>query len=147
MIAPPEDRELFQSVSARAAKLKNVKFHEHVPYAKVQQYFDRAEVFVNTSEFEGFPNTFIQAGQGGATILSLLVDPDELLSVQHAGLCSAGDWQTFLEDARELLEDEADAFGVAAKRTDYCQQMHDNDANISAFLADCRNENTRPPCR
>lgn len=135
MIAPPEDRELFQSVSARAAKLMNVKFHEHVPYAKVQQYFDRAEVFVNTSEFEGFPNTFIQAGQGGATILSLLVDPDELLSVHQAGLCAAGDWQTFLEDARELLEDEATRSELQRRAQAFVGEWHDNDANVSAFLA------------
>lgn len=135
MIAPAEDRALFQSISERAEKLRNVKFHEHVPYAKVQQYFDRAEVFVNTSEFEGFPNTFIQAGQGGATILSLLVDPDELLSVRQAGLCAAGDWQTFLEDARELLDDETVRGDLQRNAQAFVGEWHDNDANVSAFLA------------
>ena len=90
---------------------------------------------MNTSEFEGFPNTFIQAGQGGATILSLLVDPDELLSVHQAGLCAAGDWETFLEDARELHEDEATRSELQRRAQAFVGEWHDNDANVSAFLA------------
>ncbi len=135
MIAPPEDRALYESVRARAAALGNVEFHERVPYREVQRFFDRAEVFVNTSEFEGFPNTFIQAGQGGATILSLLVDPDGLLSEHEAGLCSADDWQTFLDDAREFLADPAERHALQRKAEGFVAEWHDNPRNTDAFLA------------
>ncbi len=135
MIAPPEDRALFESVRARAAGLANVEFHERVPYREVQRFFDRAEVFVNTSEFEGFPNTFIQAGQGGATILSLLVNPDGLLSEHGAGLCAADDWQTFLDDARELLADPAERRALQRKTEAFVAEWHDNTRETDAFLA------------
>ncbi len=135
MIAPPEDRTLYESVRARAAGLANVEFHERVPYREVQRFFDRAEVFVNTSEFEGFPNTFIQAGQGGATLLSLLVDPDALLSEHAAGLCAAGDWQTFLDDARQLLVEPGTRRALQQKTAAFVPQWHDNARNTDAFLA------------
>ena len=135
MIAPPEDRALYESVRARAAGLANVEFHERVPYREVQRFFDRAEVFVNTSEFEGFPNTFIQAGQGGATLLSLLVDPDALLSEHAAGLCAAGDWQTFLDDARQLLAEPDARRALQQKTAAFVAEWHDNARNTDAFLA------------
>ncbi len=135
MIAPAEDRALFDTVKARAGRLANVEFHERVPYREVQRHFDRAEVFVNTSEFEGFPNTFIQAGQGGATILSLLVDPDELLSVHRAGLCAADDWETFLEDARELVADMEARRALQRRTAAIVADWHDNVRNVDAFLA------------
>jgi glycosyltransferase involved in cell wall biosynthesis len=134
MIIPPEDRALWESVRDRAIKLPNVEFLEGVPYREVQRYFDRAEVFVNTSDFEGFPNSFIQMGQGGGTILSLSVDPDGLLTDYGAGRCAEGDWETFLEDARELHADAAVRRALQRRCEQFVAEWHDNDRNVTAFL-------------
>jgi glycosyltransferase involved in cell wall biosynthesis len=55
------DDRYFESMRQIAASLPNVEFTGFLPLAKVEPYFDRARVFVNTSEFEGMPNTFLQA--------------------------------------------------------------------------------------
>jgi glycosyltransferase involved in cell wall biosynthesis len=135
MIVPAEDRALWETVRERAARLANVEFHERVPYREVQHHFDRAEVFVNTSEFEGFPNTFIQAGQGGATVLSLVVDPDGVLADFGAGRCAEGDWETFVEDARELLGDAEARQALQRRCAEFVGEWHDNARNVGAFLA------------
>jgi glycosyltransferase involved in cell wall biosynthesis len=106
-----------------------------VPYREVQRYFDRAEVFVNTSDFEGFPNSFIQMGQGGGTILSLNVDPDGVLTDFGAGRCAEGDWQTFVDDARELLEDGEQRRAMQMRCEQFVAEWHDNERNTEAFLA------------
>jgi glycosyltransferase involved in cell wall biosynthesis len=64
----PEQR-YFEGVKREAKALRNVEFAGFVPYDGVEPYFNRARVFVNTSRYEGFPNTFLQAwGRGVPTV-------------------------------------------------------------------------------
>lgn len=55
----------FEKIQAAAAKLPNVEFTGFLPLAEVERRFDRAAVFVNTSVYEGMPNTFMQAWARG----------------------------------------------------------------------------------
>jgi glycosyltransferase involved in cell wall biosynthesis len=57
----PGGAELFDRIRAVAAGIPNLEFIGFVPYARIDREFDRARVFVNTSDFEGFPNTFLQS--------------------------------------------------------------------------------------
>jgi glycosyltransferase involved in cell wall biosynthesis len=50
-----------ERVRAQAAGLPNVELTGFLPLAQVEPWFDRARVLVNTSHFEGMPNTFLQA--------------------------------------------------------------------------------------
>lgn len=63
MIGGPDPREtqLYRHIEARAKMLPNVEFLGFVPFREVEQHFDDATLLVNTSDFEGFPNTFLQA--------------------------------------------------------------------------------------
>lgn len=135
MICPREDAALFQSVEARATRLANVEFHEHVPYREAQTLFDRAEIFVNTSAWEGFANAFIQAGQGGAAILSLSVNSDDVLTRFDAGVCAGDDPARLLAAARELLDDPARRRALQAGAARFVAEWHDNARNVDAFLA------------
>lgn len=60
-----DDPALYERMRAEAATLGNVEFAGFVPLAQVEQHFDAARVFVNTSRFEGMPNTFLQAWARG----------------------------------------------------------------------------------
>jgi glycosyltransferase involved in cell wall biosynthesis len=74
LVGGPGGREqaLFEKIRARAETLKNMDFVGFVPYAEVDLYFDRALVFVSTSNKEGFPNTFLHAWARGVPTVSFI---------------------------------------------------------------------------
>lgn len=63
MVGGPDryQKRLYESIARRAKEFKNVDFRGFVPYSSIDTYFDSARVLVNTSDTEGFPNTFLQA--------------------------------------------------------------------------------------
>lgn len=134
MICPREDADLWESVAARAAQLRNVTFRESVPYAEIQDRYDAAKFLVSTSEAEGFPNNMIQAAQGEAGILSLQVDPDGFIGKFEAGFCAGRDFERLVSEAALLLSDlqRTTAAGRGAARM--VSEWLDNEANTSAFL-------------
>lgn len=55
----------FAAVKARAAAMPNVELPGFLPVHAAEAWFDQARVVVNTSNFEGMPNTFLQAWARG----------------------------------------------------------------------------------
>jgi len=80
------EHDLYRSIESDARKLSNLTFHGSVPYMDIGALFDRARVFANTSDLEGFPNTFLQAWVRGIPVVTTF-DPDGV--VRHAGLGSS----------------------------------------------------------
>jgi glycosyltransferase involved in cell wall biosynthesis len=98
----PGDESLFFKIEAQAKEIVNLVFHGSVPYMDVGRLFDRARLFVNTSEIEGFPNTFLQAWVRGIPVITLF-DPDGI--VRRFGLGSAdADTHGMILSIRNLLQ-------------------------------------------
>ena len=63
---PRQGSEAFyERIVAQAAAAPNVTLTGFLPLAQVEPWFDRAAVLVNTSTYEGMPNTFLQAWARG----------------------------------------------------------------------------------
>lgn len=80
-----ERAELANEVYKSAECLNNIRVIDYVAYQDIQAYFDKAKIYVCTSETEGFPNTFIQAALGGTPILSYNINPDGMIEKYHLG--------------------------------------------------------------
>lgn len=121
---PGEDASLARDLERRAASLPNVEFAGFVPYAAMAPHYARARVLVNTSTYEGFPNTFVLAWLHGAVVLSLGVDPDGLLE-QHGLGVVAGDAAALEGELRALLHDEPRRRDIAVRARRHAAGRHD----------------------
>lgn len=93
--AIPGHESYFEASKAKAAEHSNVVFHGPAPYHNVNPMYGRAKVFVNTSEIEGFPNSYLQAWMRGTPVITF-IDPDGL--IEKEGLGAA------VRDNNELFE-------------------------------------------
>ena len=116
--------ENYQDLLAKAKKVDNMQFVQAVPFAEISSYFQRAKVFVNTSDTEGFPNTFIQACNYAAPILSLKVDPDDFINRYNCGISCNDNWQQMIDSLKVMLhEDRYIELGENGKK--YVRERHD----------------------
>jgi glycosyltransferase involved in cell wall biosynthesis len=97
MVGGPDDRALYDRVRSAAAALPNLEFDGFVPYAGIDQCFNGARLFVNTSEAEGFPNTFLQAWARGIPEVSFL---------EHGGTLRAADIDEMARMVDRLMSDD-----------------------------------------
>ena len=116
---------LLQVLRERVAALPNISMHENVPWNEMDGYFERAKVFVNTSTYEGFPNTFVQAAMHGTPILSWRVDPDGILSSHGIGLAAGGSVERLLAATRELCASEPTLAEWGRRAQAYGRAHHD----------------------
>ena len=99
--AHPDERALFEQAAKAAAGLPNLRFHGQVRFAQTRALFAAARVFVNTSSFEGFPNTYLQAWANGVPVIATF-DPDGIIAAFGLGVAVA-DSAAALAAARALL--------------------------------------------
>jgi glycosyltransferase involved in cell wall biosynthesis len=101
----PGEQKLFESVKARAHELHNLEFLGFVPYAEIDKHFDTAALVVNTSESEGFPNTFLQAWARAVPTISF-VDCGARVDGRPVG-CIAGSMEEMVGLVASMLSDDA----------------------------------------
>ena len=132
MIAPTvnEKEDYHRKIKSKASVVKNLTFIAGVPFNKIQKYFDDAKVFVNTSEYEGFPNTFLQAGIGKTPIISLSVNPDNFINEYDCGFYCENRFDKFIESITILMYDNTTWCEKSDNVLNYVKKNHDIHKNV-----------------
>jgi len=124
MAGAAPDRHLLEAVLQDADGLPNFRYVGAVPFLQTAELFAQASLFVLTSEFEGLPNTLIQACLHGVPVISLGNDPDGILSRygvgevvadEHALVRSVASWLADEERRHRAAER---AYQLACERFD-----------------------------
>ncbi len=95
---------LYDNVRDAALDLDNIDFVGGISYSEVNHYFLRAKLFLNTSDSEGFPNSFFQAWVRRVPVVSFF-DPDGLIAGVGLGI-SVDTQNDFCEALARLLSDD-----------------------------------------
>lgn len=128
MVMNCSDPEIFEQVVQQTPG--NVRLFERLEYREAERLFARALALVNTSTFEGFPNTFLQAAKHGVPLLSLNVDPDGFITAHRCGLVASGNIAALAQGLR-TLRDERDTWRTcSANARRYVEMNHDLDASV-----------------
>ena len=108
MVGGGQGTPVYEAMADEAATLPNVEFLGFIPYQQIQPQFDGARLFVNTSEWEGFPNTFLQAWaravpavsffdtgsrQDGQAVVNVAVDLAQMAALVQQLMSDAAAWQ------------------------------------------------------
>jgi glycosyltransferase involved in cell wall biosynthesis len=114
----------YKELQNYANNISNVDFLGFIPYHEIDKYFEQASLFVNTSQIEGFPNTFLQAWVGYTPVVSLNVDPDGIISNNKLGFHSKT-YGKMVEDVKTLLGDDKlrEELGINGRK--YVEEEHD----------------------
>ena len=107
---------LYDEVRKEAGQLPNIDFIGPVPYQEVNDYFARSRIFVNTSDSEGYPNSFLQAWVRGVPVVSFF-DPDGLIKSRGLGAVPC-DLNKMEDSLRRLLADDVlrSSIGLTAQQ-------------------------------
>ncbi|MFC7082337.1 glycosyltransferase family 4 protein [Halorussus caseinilyticus] len=135
-----ESPDLYDSFRAAANETENVRFEGFVPYENVDEYFARADVFLNTSTDEGFPNTFLQSWANRTAVVSLNVDPNDILRENDIGYCADGSVDEMAERLGELVRDDERRRRYLTNAYEYFVENHSIEQVTDQYEAALRGE-------
>ncbi|MBN8686064.1 MAG: glycosyltransferase family 4 protein [Chitinophagales bacterium] len=115
---------------ATMQQLPHVQLKGRLGHADAIRLIAGAKALVNVSRFEGFPNIFLEAWANGIPVISLNVDPGNVISENGLGIFCNGDLQR-LKDCVESGEVSAiDRQHLVA----YAKQYHDFSGAGARFI-------------
>jgi glycosyltransferase involved in cell wall biosynthesis len=129
----PGFSDLYSKIESAAKRLPNLTFCGRVPYHDVGDLYDRAKVFVNTSNTEGFPNSFLQSWSRGIPVISFF-DPGGLISREGLGV-SLRSIDEMARVAEQLIADETEWRKVSVRCRSYMDRMHGDHVVLKPYVA------------
>ncbi|MED5619589.1 glycosyltransferase family 4 protein [Ideonella sp. BN130291] len=129
----PGELALYERIREEAARIPNLTFHGGVPYRDISHLFDRARLFANTSELEGFPNTFVQSWVRGIPIVATF-DPDQVIARNGLGVSVADD-AAMVGPIADLLENRASYDAARKAVLQYVERRHGEADVLAPYLA------------
>jgi len=132
MVGRKQGKKYKTRIEDEIASIKNLAHLGERTLEEVNELFCQAHIFVNTSDFEGFPNTFIQAWMRRVPVVSLNVDPDNILKNYGIGFHS-GSFKQLIKDTEMLIGNEELRNALGERAQKYAFKNHSL-ANIEKIV-------------
>lgn len=117
----------------RLESLPNVTLHGFVPYPEMNRFYRRAALLLSTSEWEGFPNVFLEAWSRGVPVASM-IDPDDVVADHGLGVVASG--VSDLSPAIGAMLSSVETWRSCSKKARrFFLERHTVEAGVDAFEA------------
>ncbi|MFX0139139.1 MAG: glycosyltransferase family 4 protein [Candidatus Hodarchaeota archaeon] len=129
----PSDERYRDEVLKQLEGLSNVKYIGGLTLEESNEKIGRASILVNTSKYEGFPNTFVQAWMREVPTVSLNVDPDNIIKDFQLGFHSKT-FDQLVKEIRLLITDKNLRIKIGQNARKYAIEEHDINKIHEKFL-------------
>jgi glycosyltransferase involved in cell wall biosynthesis len=130
-VGPKGDSQYSNDIIEQVKQIRNITYHGPVAKEQVWNFYKKAKIFLCTSDFEGFPNTFLEAWSCGLPIVST-VDPDNIIHEKKLGFVGNDISQLSL-GIRELLTSSEKWESASQAAREYYIQNHAIDVIMPGF--------------
>jgi glycosyltransferase involved in cell wall biosynthesis len=113
----------FEQMQIDIQDLPQLDYVGELAQDQVNHYLSRGHILVNTSRYEGFSNTFVQAWIRKVPVVSLTVDPDQVLVKENIGFKSET-FEKLCQDVKTLIDDAAMRERMGEKALHYARNNH-----------------------
>lgn len=134
MIGDLQDASYRSLLNASVTELDNFAYLGLQPRSRVTALVSACLLVVHTGAPEGFPNVFIQAWSHGKPVVSLRVDPDELLESGGLGRCSVTS-AGLRNDVERLVADDVERSVIGTRAAAFARERFDPAANVDALCS------------
>jgi glycosyltransferase involved in cell wall biosynthesis len=124
----PDGARLAAEIEERARSLDNVELLQPRPRDELGPLYESAVAVVNTAEFEGMPNIFLEGWARGAPALAEIHDPDGMVEREGLGLFAHCDPARLAELARSLWDVRESNGEMEARCVAYVREHHSLEA-------------------
>jgi len=132
MIMPKSNEiKLWKEIKEKTEKIKNLHFIEQVPFNEIQHYFNKAKIFINSSEYEGFPNTFLQTGLSQTPVLSLNINPENFITKYDCGYFCNNNFEEMVKNLKKMLMNEEILNKKGENIFEYVKKYHNIEKGVN----------------
>jgi glycosyltransferase involved in cell wall biosynthesis len=125
---------LLEELRNAAAKIPNLELLDPRPRRELLELMRHAVAIVNTADFEGMPNIFLEGWARGVPAMSLSHDPDGVLVREGIGFHAGGSIERMAEEARELWRTREDIGPMGDRCRRYVEANHSPDVVAAKWL-------------
>ncbi len=121
---PGEDEGYDEQMRLIAQKIPNLEWRGFVPPQEMDTIYRHARLLVGTSRLEGLPNTYLQSWSHGVPVISVSVDPDQVIVQKELGelVGEEGDLESVV---RIWLDDSSRRHRAGQRGYEHVREIHD----------------------
>lgn len=133
LAAGPVEGGGLEWLRAAEVELSNLELLAPRPRAELGELIARSVAVVNTSDYEGMPNVFLEGWARGVPALALNHDPDGVIEREGVGSFAGGSTERFAELAAAMWSERCDQREVAARCRDYIAREHSSERILDCW--------------